>query len=332
MRSVLTLLLGQIAILAMPLFATEISVESMEVKIDEHPLHVSFWGEKNALQKPWVVLISGPIDSWHSDSAWFAASAPILAQHYRVIAIDRAATVVNLADAPVGYTHFALDLNLTLQHFNIQNATLVAFASSNISAQIALQENREKRVSNVVLIDPDVLSEFSIARYNQDALPFKNNLEKYLTYISQHKYSARVKQKNQADLEKLTSLSTLATTNWQYVTKLMDKRLEIHNQKNLFIEIANYHQDLQQAAKLVWPQHIPTVIIDTQFEDSYIAQTDNQEQKAGLIKWQKDGTEYYQRLVRLSDQNRYLTTPSKAHLFQFERPFELLSIIQQLRE
>ncbi|GAC13795.1 alpha/beta fold hydrolase [Aliiglaciecola lipolytica] len=305
---------------------------SRSINIDNHPLHVAVWDSPRNQQKPWVVLISGPIDSWHSDTAWFASAAPVLAKHYRVLAIDRAGMVNSLKDAPVGYSHFAKDLVLTLDEFAIQDATLIAFASSNISAQIALQNSLSKPISSVVLIDPDVLTEFSIARYSQDAMPFKDNLEKYVEYVSEGKYTPRVKQKNQTDLETLQSFPPLPDTDWQYVTDMMNKRLEIQNQINLFLEIARYQQDLEHAASFSWPKNIATVIIDTQFEDKYISEADSEEDKIGLQQWQQDAKSYYQHLANLSDGNRYIESKSKSHLFQFEQPDRLLEIVQELRK
>ena len=42
---------------------------------------------KNQLNIPSIILLSGPNENWHSDSAWFALLQPLLAKQYHVISI-----------------------------------------------------------------------------------------------------------------------------------------------------------------------------------------------------------------------------------------------------
>jgi len=313
--------------------ATELAKARPELMtIDGHLIHVAFWGSTQSIDKPWVVLISGPIDSWHSDTAWFAALAPMLAKDFRVIAIDRAGLVSATKNAPIGYTHFATDMAQILKKFSIEGATLVAFATANLTAIHLLNDEQQHAVSNVVLIDPDVLTEFSIARYSADVDPFKQNLDAYLDYIKQGKYTARVEQKNQTDLDTLNALAAGLEVEWDYVLRLMKARLDVINQLNLFKEIAFYQDDLNAAAKLTWPQNIPTLIIDTQFEQAYIEQAEDPTKKQELITWQQDAKQYYQSLAALSSHNQYLELDSRAHLFQFEQPQRLMGLINTLRK
>lgn len=300
--------------------------------IDNHNIHVATWGDVSNEALPWVVKISGPIDSWHSDSAWFAANGPLLATAFRVLAIDRAGQINELDNAPVGYQHFATDLQLILQKYAVKNATLVAFASSNISAQIFFNEHTDQQaITRALLIDPDVLTSFSIKRYASDAQPFKENLSQYLDYIGQGKYTQRVTQKNAADMKLLQTLSHHATTDWQYVKTIFDARLKVNNQLNLFREIARYETDLMAAANTQWPEHIPTVIVDTQFESKYIENTDDAKAKEGLIAWQNDAKTYYQMLAKLNSKNVYIEAKTQAHLFQFEQPETVKKLIVTLQ-
>lgn len=325
---------GMLSILSVSSPALETAMEAAQVaviEVDGHPIHTATWGDNQSAAKPWIVLISGPIDSWHSDSAWFAAAGPALAEQYRVLAVDRAGSVNAVANAPVGYTHFATDLAAVLLTYKINNATLVAFASGNLTAQQLLQDNTQTTISSVVLIDPDVLTPTSIERYSLDAAPFKQNLDKYLAYISDGKYTERVTQKNQADMKTLVALAGDKAVDWEYVKTVMDARLKITNQHNLFREIAQYDQDLIAAASVSWPTNVPTVVIDSQFEQEYIDHTEDQQTKQGLLEWQQDGQKYYQYLAELSDHNRYVEVDSRAHLFQFEQPLRLLSLINELR-
>lgn len=309
-----------------------IEAKSKILLVDEHSLHVTTWGKLSDQNLPWVVMISGPIDSWHSDSAWFAHVAPILANNFRVMAIDRAGQVNGIEDAPVGYQHFAKDLHLVLSQYAIENATLIAFASSNVSAQIYFDQHKTQRaIDGVLLIDPDVLTPFSIDRYAADAKPFKDNLEQYLDYISQGKYTSRVEQKNTADMTVLKTLSTSETADWRHVEKIFASRLLVNNQISLFREIARYNEDLQAAAKVSWPAHIPTIIVDTQFETKYIENTEDQEAKDGLIAWQKDAKAYYKALANINTENIYREVSTQAHLFQVEQPQVVAELVVTLQ-
>lgn len=317
---------------------TSLAASRVELPLDGHPIHVGIWApdEDTKAQEDLdtVVLLSGPIDSWHSDSAWWAAITPQLSKTHRVIALDRAGTVLAAPSAPVGYSHFAKDLHLALTQLKVRGATLVAFASSNISVQLYLHaQQQQQAISRVILIDPDVLTDFSISRYAADTRPFKDNLEKYQAYITEQKYTPRVKQKNQQDWQHLKHLRASDPdhqVDWQYVEDIFARRLEITNQLNLFQEIARYQQDLTLAASTNWPKDIPLTIIDTDFETGYIEQVSEDKDKQGILAWQQDATDYYQTLVAESDQGRYIATQTKAHLYQFEKPQALIDLIVEI--
>ncbi|GAB5381692.1 MAG: hypothetical protein Alis3KO_35750 [Aliiglaciecola sp.] len=324
----LTFIIGVASVKASP----QSMAQHETLMVDEHPIHVATWGDTTDQERPWIVMISGPIDTWHSDSAWFAANAKVLAKDYRVMVIDRAGQILDTLDAPVGYDHFATDMHLVLTHYAINDATLVSFASGNISAQIYFSNYTQQRaIDNVLLIDPDVLTPFSIARYAADAKPFKDNLNQYLDYISQGKYTPRVEQKNTADMAVLQALGKSDAMDWDYVDSIFKTRLLLNNQLNLFREIARYEEDLHAASQLNWPKQIPTSIVDTQFESHYIQNTDETDAKEGLIAWQKDAKTYYQSLAKLSANNSYVETDTEAHLFQVEQPKAVANLIKALR-
>jgi hypothetical protein len=65
------------------------ATQSQSLQVDGHPLHVLQWGDWSRTDLPTLVLLSGPIDSWHSDSAWWASMGPKLAQDYKVIAVGQ---------------------------------------------------------------------------------------------------------------------------------------------------------------------------------------------------------------------------------------------------
>lgn len=301
---------------------------------DGHSLHYESWNSAQNTERPNIVLLSGPIDSWHSDSAWWASLGPALAKTHRVIALDRAGLVLGAADAKVGYQHFAHDLALTFAALQIKDAIVVSFASSNISVQLFLaQHPQQQAIKQVIMIDPDVLTAFSIARYKNDASQFKQNLTAYTDYVKAGKYTARTAQKNVSDLAQLKTLSAdTQAVDWAYVEKLQQARLEIENQLNLFNEIAIYDEDLDAVAKTQWPASIPLVVIDTDFEADYIDAEQDETLKAGLTAWQQDATQYYKSLSALHPKSRYIATASRAHLYQFAEIKALSQLVDQLNE
>jgi pimeloyl-ACP methyl ester carboxylesterase len=299
------------------------------VQVDGHALHIARWGESQQ-NLPTVILLSGPIDTWHSDTAWFAALAPRLASSHEVLAIDRAGLVLGTPDAPVGYQHFAHDLNLLLPQLGIKRAIFVAFASSNISLQLLANSQAASVIEKAIMIDPDVLTPFSTARYKSDAKPFKDNLDAYVTFIQDGKYSPRVEQKNASDLAQLMALQSLdSDTDWDYVKFLFAARLAISNQVNLFREIAIYGQDLDAVAATTWPATIVLRIVDTDFEDVYITQTPAGDEQLSLIQWQQDASDYYQQVIEATADGRYIHATQQSHLYQFAEVNAVLDLIRQ---
>lgn len=317
------LLIALLLLCNLPLLAQTLTV-------DGHQLHFESWGSSEDYQKPTLVLLSGPIDTWHSDSVWWASVGPILAKDHRVIALDRVGQVLGIKDADVGYEHFAKDLALSFAALKITNATVVAFASSNISVQLFLAANPQQyAIKQVIMIDPDVLSAYSIARYKNDAALFKQNLPAYVKYILAGKYQARTAQKNASELAHLKDISEGIQVDWPYVEKLQNARLELHNQVNLFNEIAIYDEDLDAAAATQWPANMPLIVIDTDFETPLINQAKDETEKKSLIAWQQDARRYYQKLAALNPANVYIESPSPEHLYQFAQLNALLSLIKQ---
>jgi len=303
------------------------------LKVDGHALHFESWNTEENVDKPSIVLLSGPIDTWHSDSAWWAWLGPELAKTHRIFAIDRAGLVTATPEAKVGYQHFAQDLAEVFELLQLKDALVVAFASSNISVQLYLaQHPQQQAIKQVILIDPDVLSPFSIARYKNDAAPFKQNLTSYIDYVKAGNYIARTAQKNATDLAQLQSLSGgNQAVDWQYVDKLQQARLNIINQVNLFNEIAIYDQDLDAAASTQWPASMPLIIIDTDFEAEYIDGEQDESVKADLKTWQQDAVQYYQQLTALHPASLYIASSSRAHLYQFAQIEQLMTLIAKVQ-
>lgn len=320
-----------LVITLLPLCSFTHAFQSNLTEVDGHPIHTITWGDFNDKDKPAVILLSGPIDSWHSDSAWWAGMGKSLARSFRVLAIDRAGIATNNPNAPLGYLHLGEDLAELITQYQLDDVTVVAFSSSNMSVMNYFNlYPKQNKVKRVIMIDPDVLTEFSVNRYSDDAKPFKDNLEKYLDYIGQGKYTPRVIQKNQSDLDTLRALNTNSNEiDWDMVDKMAKARLDLENQKNLFKEIARYGEELTHAKTLKWPKSVPLIVIDTQFEEAYIEHTQDEEAKDGLLAWSKDGAGYYQDLASQSEQGQYLLVETKAHLYQFAEPEKLLQMIRE---
>lgn len=324
-------LMRRLLIFSLLLSAWANAAQHTIVNLDSQPLHLTYWGNIEDEKLPAVVLLSGPIDTWHSDSAWWASIGDQLSQTHRVLAPDRAGIATENRSAKLGYVPFAEDLNQLFSRYQIKNATVVAFASSNITLmQYFAKYPQQHAIKAVIMIDPDVLTDFSIARYTNDAQPFVDNLDKYLTYIGEEKYIPRVEQKNAAEIEQIKKLlSNESNVDWPHIEHMQKQRLKVLHQQNLFKEIAIYGQELAAVKSLIWPKSIPLTIIDTQFESDYIDNTTEEEAKSGLIKWQNDAKQYYQDLVTHSKMGKYLESESRAHLIQFEQPQLLLSLIAE---
>lgn len=306
---------------------------SQSITLDNHKVFVTEWQNSEVNNKAFkqrqeaVVLLSGPTDNWNSDSAWFARLAPKLTEKYRVISIDRAGQLLSNPSAPVGYAHFGKDLALAFEQLKLDNIHIVAFASANIALLHYFALKPSHQIQSITMIDPDVLTEYSIKRYKKDAYPFKKNLVAYSEYIAEGKYNERAKQKNELDLKHLKSLALDDKVDWEYVEQIFEKRLNKINLQNLFKEIGIYDQDLDSAISLEIPTHLKLSIIDTNFEQSYIDQSENQQMKKELEQWQADGKNYYQSLIKKAKSGQYIPIKSQEHLVPFSDPSLILKIL-----
>jgi len=305
------------------------------LKINNQKLHLTHWfdpqSDTNILKSTSaIVLLSGPTDNWNSDSAWFSRLAPKLAKANRVISIDRSGQVLANPNAKVGYTQFGNDLNKVFNHLKLKNIKIISFASANLALNQYFSVQTEQRVEAVIMIDPDVLLPTSIARYTKDALPFKQNLEKYAMYINSGKYDKRALQKNQMEITHLKNLSADdKDTDWEYIEKIFLERLNKENLKNLFREIAIYDQDLQNAFEKKFPKNVPLTIIDTDFEQTYIDKAEDDKAKKILLNWKQEARRYYKQLTENSLNNQYIKLTSKEHLVPFSQPELLINILSK---
>ncbi|MET1256496.1 alpha/beta fold hydrolase [Aliikangiella maris] len=331
------------------LFTTLVSLQlvakhqSQIIQINNHPLHVTRWfiEEQPSLekrhtstteQKATVILLSGPTDNWFSDSAWYARLAPRLTKQFDVYTIDRAGQITADAKAQVGYVQFADDLRKFIIQKELQNIHFVGFASSNISLLHLFNQSAEflepMNILSVTLIDPDVITDFSIERYRKDAYPFKKNLQAYVKYIEEGKYDARAKQKTEMDYQHIKTLSADdPLTDWQFVERIFARRLNRINLQNQFREIAQYDEDLLSTKMLFFPKELKLTIIDTDFEQRYIEQSKNDELKKELKDWRKDGKQYYLKLIERAKEGKYIELDTQEHLIPFSQPEVITDIL-----
>lgn len=281
-----------------------------------------------------VILLSGPNDHWNSDAAWWVTLAPLLKLHANVIAVERPAIGLGeqrdaqASPASSGYLAFSNQVKQVLDAYQPDGFSIIAFASSNMTVLKLLNDYPDLSPEKVLLIDPDVLTEFSVARYKKDAAPFKENLQKYTEYLSEGKYTSRVEEKNAAELEQINNLApALNDAQSEWLRNIMDARKEIANHVNLFQEIAVYGEDLEAAKSLSWPADINLTIVDTDFEQRYINHSDDAEMIEGLQMWRKDGREYYEALTK--GENRKLKVlETEEHLVMIEQPHLIADLIQ----
>lgn len=299
------------------------------VNIDGIQIHTAKWTDDNGPRnKPTVVLLSGPTNSWNSDSAWFARLAPKLAKTHRVIAIDRAGQVLNTPNAAVGYQKFSQQLDKIIQYYQLKDIQIIAFASSNLTLNHYLTDHQNAPVKSVILIDPDVLLPYSMSRYKNDVTVFKKNLPEYLSYIAAGKYDQRAKEKNAIEMKLLKQLSTDDNDiDWDYVDFIFKNRLLINNLQNLFKEIADYDLDLDSAYTIGFPSRIPLTIIDTNFEQDYINKSKKPEVRKGLRLWREEAKKYYQSLTSQSVKGKYIALQTQEHLVPFSDPNLLIKLI-----
>lgn len=295
---------------------TNLPPHSRLLKVDDRHIHINERGRGEGRKT--VVLISGPTDHWHADSAWFSMLLPALAKRYHVIGIDRPGTAWSDQHRNASYVSFADDLAKVLTQLKIKAVRLVGFASANMTIQTFAQRyHKTLRIDGVVLVDPDALSDEVIAFYKKDAAPFKKNLEKYETYIGAGKYTARTQEilaKERAEVQKLVAGPFADDMDWTYFDAIMHKRETVERQKNKFQQVAHYGEDLDNAKQYQLPEAIPLVIIDTNFELANLDKAKTDAEKQRLKDWESGSRAWNLAQVKHSKRGTYLPISLKNHL------------------
>ena len=287
----------------------------------------SWWWQGKHLESETVILLSGPNDHWNSDAAWWLTLAPLLQERNQVVAIERPVIGLNSEAPQLGYVAFAKQVKQVLAEQEIVDFSIVAFASSNMTVLQLLNQYPELSPERVILIDPDVLTEFSVSRYQSDAQPFKDKQQQYQEYLESGKYIARVQQKNAAEQEHIDKLVTHLTEEQKsWLQHIFAAREKIPNQVNLFKEIAVYGEDLDKARSLSWPDELSLVIIDSDFEQGYINRNDDAQAIEALQTWRKDARQHYESLTR-SKHKKLISLQTQEHLVMLEQPELIVELL-----
>jgi len=286
--------------------------------IGERKIHINQRGNTSTPQA--IVLLSGPNDYWHSDSAWFSLLLPELSANHRVIAIDRAGNAwSDVFTAESNYVQFADDLHLALDALNVHTVTFVVFASGNLTLHHYMSKYGQlRRVKGAVLIDPDVLTDNGVEFYSsgvpQSWITYN---QEWNYYIAEGHYTERTKTFIKAEKEHVkTILSNVEkkAIDWSYFTSVLKTRKAISRQQNKVNQVSVYQTDLETSAEHPLPSTLPLVIINTDFETGYLESIDDQEQRETIIRWRDDGTEWYQSLVDHADCGFHIPLTTQDHI------------------
>ena len=303
---------------------------SSAVTVDQKSFHVRSMGLENG--GPAVVLLAGPNENYHSDSAWFAALQPLLAQKYRVYSIDRLGNAYSSVDEALSYSRFSDDLANVLQQLNEQQLMLVAFSSGSISArQFYQQYQSEFDIKAMLYVDPDIPLPHSVSLYQSyPADWYLENLQQLLPHLASGAWTERTLNKITAERELAEQLVSAHADlmDWTYFEQISQQRLLIPNQQSRAREIAAYTADLNQYAALPMVTGIPVSVIDSDFESDAIAQAPA-DQIAALQQWQQEGTQWSQEQASVSN-GQYIALSDSNHLVPLQQPQQIQQALDWL--
>lgn len=308
--------------------------ESRLVAVNGHKIHLREVGRSTNTEQPILVLLSGPTDNWHSDSAWWVLAQHYLAENYQTVAIDRAGQAWSETIENPSYRQFADDLEQLIEqdmvhaeklvHAEKQPLIIIAFASSNLSVNLLLQqETVASKVQGVILIDPDVLTEHSIQHYTSETEGYKSGWAELEAYIRSGKYDERIQQKLLAEREHLKAIIKPEYSDdmdWHYYEANEALRSSREFQINKFREASVYLDDLDAAKATPLNSSVPLVVLDTDFESAYLEQLEDEKVKATIAQWRKEGIEWYFELAQRSECGAYWPVDTQEHLLMMTQP------------
>ncbi len=270
--------------------AGQLPAGSRLLPVNGRQLHVRSLGPvKASAAAPHVVLLSGPTDHWHSDSAWFALLQPLLAERFTTHAIDRAGHGFSDIAGTLSYAQFADDLATLLPALSDKPVVVVAFASSNLALQRLLARPEQRsRIKAALLLDPDALAPELISFYADQAGRYKKmDPAKIGPWLAAGNYDERAKGNSARDRDSVSKLmppELAGKMDWAAFDAVSAKWREHDRILARWQEIANYDTDVTGAASLGWPAEVPVWTVDSDFEAAAVeAEPDN----AQLKQWRE---------------------------------------------
>ena len=318
-----------------------IPLHSHLVEVNGHQLHIHQKGQNT--QKPLLVLLSGPTDNWHSDSAWWILAQSYLSEaslsetslsktsdneKYQTLSVDRAGQAWSEPVEKPSYRQFAQDLSALLAQEDLiksnRDLIFVAFASSNLTLNLLFNDsNITERTRGVVLIDPDVLTPHSIQHYTGETEQYRAGWAGLEEYIRAGKYDQRIEQKvdkERQHLEQLIPDAYQDFMDWDYYDAVEMIRQTREYQIHKFLEASVYKDDLEAAKQQPLPKKIPLVVLDTDFESAYLEQLEDEKVKASVAKWREEGIAWYFDLAQQSACGAYWPVDTQEHLLMMTQP------------
>jgi len=303
------------------------------IEIEQRSIQIRELGtqHKNKDGIPTIILLSGPNENWHSDSAWFALLQPLLAKQYHVISIDRAGNGWSSSVPQPSYRQFADDLPKIINKLSLSKILVVNYASSNITSLLIKEKIPQLNIQGMLWIDPDIILPHSIGLYS--AYPanwYKSNIAKLLPHLAKSNWTRKTYTKNTNEVILIDSLLTtenIEIMDWTYFSAMQQQRTTINNQQNRALEISNYGADLNAVANILPISSVPISVIDSDFELKGLQ--GDEDNYLSLKQWQKEGSLWSKKITDNSG-GKYWPTHSSEHLVVFQKPQLIIQAIEDL--
>ena len=305
----------------------------------QHQFHVRRMAPQQPdRQFPVIILLAGPNQNFHADSAWFALLQPLLAQKYQVLAIDRLGNGFSSDAENPSYQRFSKDLVDLLPVLTPQPVIIVSFASASISAHMlySLQTAAQPitpQVQAMLWIDPDIATPQALTMYQGYPVDwYHKHLPQLLPELAKGVWNERTVQKllaERSEIDTLLSSAYRGSMDWSYFDAISGQRLFEKRQQQRAIEIANYTEDLNLYAALPAIVDIPVSVIDSDFESAAIQADPAQAEP--LRRWQEQGILWSEAVARRSG-GQYISLKNSHHLVMFQHPEKIVAAVDWLSE
>jgi poly(3-hydroxybutyrate) depolymerase len=303
---------------------------SARYPVNEVAYHVRSQGLSH--KGPAIIMLAGPNENYHSDSAWFSLLQPMLAQHARVHVIDRLGNGWSDYAPEVSYRRFAQDLPQLLLQLNEKDIIVLSFASGSIAARLFYHQlGNNVNVKGMVWVDPDVPTAAALAIYQGYPVDwYQAQLPALLPHLASGAWTERTAKKLTAERQQVQALVAPAyqhLMDWSYFDLVSQRRLLIGHQQTRAREIANYSADLDAYAALALITDIPVSIVDSEFEQA--AADADAATVAAIQRWQRESDTWNKKQADVS-RGSYIRTDSKAHLVLLEQPDLIVNAVMPL--